>query len=140
MIDRHFPNQGWLRLRRDTIGELRAFAAAEAIIDTTVRLVKRSSLEQAAGVDVQVARKLWSMTAGELRHAEDHMLLLGRKNAMERVAEKAPDRVVVHVGADDAHRAFAVFVQGADQTSAAGRSRGREENRRHERSIRSFAR
>ena len=26
------------------------------------------------------------MTAGELRHAEDHMLLLGRKTAMERVA------------------------------------------------------
>jgi CRP/FNR family transcriptional regulator, nitrogen fixation regulation protein len=60
--------------------------AAEAIIDTTVHLVKRSSLEQAAGVDVQIARKLWGMTAGELRHAEDHMLLLGRKNAMERVA------------------------------------------------------
>lgn len=60
--------------------------AAEAIIDTTVRLVKRSSLEQAATTDVKVARKLWSMTAGELRHAEDHMLLLGRKNAMERVA------------------------------------------------------
>ena len=60
--------------------------AAEAIIDTTVRLVKRSSLEQAAGVDLKVARKLWSMTAGELRHAEDHMLLLGRKSAMERVA------------------------------------------------------
>jgi len=60
--------------------------AAEAVIDTTVRLVKRSSLEQAAGIDVQVARKLWSMTAGELRHAEDHMLLLGCKNAIERVA------------------------------------------------------
>ena len=60
--------------------------AAEAIIDTTVRLVKRRSLEQAAGVDVQVASKLWTMTAGDLRHAEDHMLLLGRKNAMERVA------------------------------------------------------
>jgi CRP/FNR family nitrogen fixation transcriptional regulator len=60
--------------------------AAEAIIDTTVRLMKRSSLEQAAGVDIRVARKLWSMTAGELRHAEDHMLLLGRKSAMERVA------------------------------------------------------
>src|SRR5215831_15220448 len=60
--------------------------AAEAIIDTTVRLVKRRSLEQAAGIDVQVARKLWAMTAGELRHAEDHMLLLGRKTAMERVA------------------------------------------------------
>jgi CRP/FNR family nitrogen fixation transcriptional regulator len=60
--------------------------AAEAVTDTTVRLVKRSSLEQAAGVDVQVARKLWGITAGELRHAENHMLLLGRKNAMERVA------------------------------------------------------
>jgi len=59
---------------------------AEAIVDTTVRLVKRRSLEEAAGVAVQVARSLWSMTAGELRHAEDHMLLLGRKNAMERVA------------------------------------------------------
>jgi CRP/FNR family nitrogen fixation transcriptional regulator len=60
--------------------------AAEAIIDTNVRLVKRASLEKAAGTDVQVARKLWAMTAGELRHAEDHMLLLGRKTAMERVA------------------------------------------------------
>ena len=60
--------------------------AAEAVIDTTVRLVKRNGLEQAADVNVQVARKLWGITAGELRHAENHMLLLGRKNAMERVA------------------------------------------------------
>lgn len=59
---------------------------AEAVVDTTVRLVKRRSLEQAAGITVQVARSLWTMTAGELRHAEDHMLLLGRKSAMERVA------------------------------------------------------
>ena len=60
--------------------------AAEAIIDTTVRLVTRRSLEHAAASDVQVARKLWTITAGELRHAEDHMLLLGRKSATERVA------------------------------------------------------
>jgi len=59
---------------------------AEAVVDTTVRLVKRRSLEQAASITVQVARSLWTMTAGELRHAEDHMLLLGRKNAIERVA------------------------------------------------------
>jgi CRP/FNR family nitrogen fixation transcriptional regulator len=59
---------------------------AEAVSDTTVRLVKRRNLEQAAGITVQVAQSLWAMTAGELRHAEDHMLLLGRKNAMERVA------------------------------------------------------
>jgi CRP/FNR family transcriptional regulator, nitrogen fixation regulation protein len=60
--------------------------AAEAIIDTTVRLVKRSTLEKAATTQVQVARQLWGMTAGELRHAEGHMLLLGRKTAMEKVA------------------------------------------------------
>src|SRR5262249_23155153 len=34
----------------------------------------------------RVARDLWSITSGELRHAENHMLLLGRKTAMERVA------------------------------------------------------
>ena len=51
-----------------------------------MRLVKRRSLEQAAATEVQVARKLWAMTASELRHAEDHMLLLGQKSAMERVA------------------------------------------------------
>ena len=59
---------------------------AEAISDTTVRLVKRRSLEVAAGSNVKVAHHLWTMTAGDLRHAEDHMLLLGRKTAMEKVA------------------------------------------------------
>src|SRR5690349_174308 len=60
--------------------------AAEAILDTTLRLVKRKSLEQSAQNDVRVARDLWSITSGELQHAENHMLLLGRKTAMERVA------------------------------------------------------
>jgi len=60
--------------------------AAEAILDTTLRLVKRKSLEQSAQSDVRVARDLWSITSGELKHAENHMLLLGRKTAMERVA------------------------------------------------------
>jgi len=59
---------------------------AEAIGDTTVRLVKRRHLEAAAVSNVQVAHHLWTMTANDLRHAEDHMLLLGRKTAMEKVA------------------------------------------------------
>jgi CRP/FNR family nitrogen fixation transcriptional regulator len=59
---------------------------AEAIIDTTVRLVPRRGLEKAAGTNVQVVQRLWAMTAADLRHAEDHMLLLGRKTAKERVA------------------------------------------------------
>ena len=59
---------------------------AEAIVDTTLRLVRRRSLESVAGRDVQVANNLLSLTASNLQHAEDHMLLLGRKTALERVA------------------------------------------------------
>jgi len=40
----------------------------------------------AADRDVVVSRNLLRMTTSNLRHAEDHMLLLGRKNSLERVA------------------------------------------------------
>jgi len=59
---------------------------AEAIIETTVRLVKRVSLAHVAEQDATVARDLLNMTASNLQHAEDHMLLLGRKTSLERVA------------------------------------------------------
>jgi len=59
---------------------------AEAIVDTIVRLVKRISLEQVAEADALVARDLLSMTTSNLQHAENHMLLLGRKTSLERVA------------------------------------------------------
>src|SRR6201993_4302299 len=59
---------------------------AEAIVDTTVRLIKRQSLEMVAESDAMVARNLLSMTTNNLQHAEDHMLLLGRKTSLERVA------------------------------------------------------
>src|SRR5256884_2501398 len=52
---------------------------AEAIVDTTVRLVKRRSLELVAECDAMVARNLLSMTTNNLQHAEDPMLLPGRK-------------------------------------------------------------
>ena len=58
----------------------------EAIVDTTVRLVRRQSLETVAQSDAMVARNLLSMTTNNLQHAEDHMLLLGRKTSLERVA------------------------------------------------------
>jgi CRP/FNR family transcriptional regulator, nitrogen fixation regulation protein len=59
---------------------------AEAIVDTAVRLVKRRSLELVAESDAMVARNLLTMTTNNLQHAEDHMLLLGRKTSLERVA------------------------------------------------------
>jgi CRP/FNR family nitrogen fixation transcriptional regulator len=59
---------------------------AEAIVDTTVRLAKRVNLEHVASADALVARDLLSMTTSNLQHAENHMLLLGRKTSLERVA------------------------------------------------------
>ncbi|TFV44791.1 helix-turn-helix domain-containing protein [Bradyrhizobium niftali] len=59
---------------------------AEAVTQTTVRLVRRQSLEAGAETDAVVTRNLITMTTDNLQHAETHMLLLGRKNALERVA------------------------------------------------------
>ena len=59
---------------------------AEAIVDTELRLVRRRSLESMAERDVLVANDLLTLTTRSLRHYEDHMLLLGRKTAFEKVA------------------------------------------------------
>lgn len=67
------------------IGHLHRFTA-EAVVDTTVRLTGRKSLEMAAERDAVVVRNLLGMTSSNLEHAENHMLLLGRKTASEKVA------------------------------------------------------
>jgi len=59
---------------------------SEAVVDTAVRVIRRHSLEHVATTDVRVARDLLNMTANNLRRADDHMLLLGRKLALEKVA------------------------------------------------------
>jgi CRP/FNR family nitrogen fixation transcriptional regulator len=58
----------------------------EAVVDATVRLIRRESLDAIAGSDGTLIRSLLCLTTMNLRHAEDHMLLLGRKTSMERVA------------------------------------------------------
>lgn len=58
---------------------------AEAVVDTRVAIVKRRALENAATHDADTACAMWRMAANELRNAQEHMLLLGRKSAMERV-------------------------------------------------------
>ncbi len=59
---------------------------ADAIADSTVLVIKRSALTALAGRDSDVANGLWAQATGDLLRAQDHMLLLGRKNAHERVA------------------------------------------------------
>lgn len=48
-------------------------------------MVKRSALISLANADGDVARRLWTFTARELRRMQDHVLLL-TKTAQERVA------------------------------------------------------
>ncbi len=66
------------------IGDEHTFSA-EAIVDCKVLVIKRSTLVALAGRDNEVARQLWTMTAGELQRAQDHIMLL-IKTAQERVA------------------------------------------------------
>jgi CRP/FNR family nitrogen fixation transcriptional regulator len=66
-------------------GDFHRFTA-EAIVDTTVRLVRRQSLERVAETDPAILRSLRTMTRANLEHVENHVLLLGRNTARERVA------------------------------------------------------
>jgi CRP/FNR family transcriptional regulator, nitrogen fixation regulation protein len=59
--------------------------SAEAIVGCTIAMVKRSLVLRTAERDADMARDLWSVTAGELRGARNHALLL-IKSAQERVA------------------------------------------------------
>ncbi len=60
--------------------------AAEAVADCEIALVRRSTLERAAAADGAAARKLWRITSHDLQRLQDHLLLLGRKSAAQRVA------------------------------------------------------
>jgi CRP/FNR family nitrogen fixation transcriptional regulator len=60
--------------------------SAESIGDCTVRYAKRSSILTMAARDGMLSADLWAETAKSLRGAQEHMLLLGRKTAEERLA------------------------------------------------------
>ena len=80
---------GAFHLPRDVFGleaaEEHRFSA-EAIANSTVRVAKRSAVVAMAARDGELSAELWTRMAVDLRRAQDHMLLLGRKNAEERVA------------------------------------------------------
>jgi CRP/FNR family nitrogen fixation transcriptional regulator len=61
-------------------------ATAEALAGTTLLVLRRSALADLAQREVEIARELWLMSARRLERSQDHVLMLGRKNAAERVA------------------------------------------------------
>ncbi len=67
-------------------GEAHRFTA-EAIVETTVRFTRGQSLFERGGDNVVPAvNNVLKLVRRSLQHAESHMLLLGRKTALEKVA------------------------------------------------------
>lgn len=61
-------------------------ASAEAVTDCEVVAVRRSQLSERALNDNAAAHKLLALTLHQLLRSEEHMLILGRKTACERLA------------------------------------------------------
>jgi CRP/FNR family transcriptional regulator, nitrogen fixation regulation protein len=59
--------------------------SAEALSDCTVMVVKRSSVRAFSG-DAELDRAILMATSQELERTQEHLMLLGRKNAQEKVA------------------------------------------------------
>ncbi len=67
------------------IGSEHTFAT-EAIVDSKILLIKRSSLVALAARDNNIARQLWALTAAELQRVQGHSTVL-IMSAQERVVE-----------------------------------------------------
>src|SRR5271156_3259966 len=60
--------------------------SAEAIQEVTVRTIRRRSLDTLVRSDSDLPSRLVAAMARSLERAQDHMLLLGRKSAREKIA------------------------------------------------------
>jgi CRP/FNR family transcriptional regulator, nitrogen fixation regulation protein len=60
--------------------------AAEAVTDASVAVVRRSMIETAAARDPLAAQGLLRLVTSHLTQSQEHVLVLGRKGAGERVA------------------------------------------------------
>jgi CRP-like cAMP-binding protein len=79
--------------------------SVEAITQSTLVRASRAALARAMREQPGVAERLIEHAAAELARAHDHMLLLGRKNAQEKVASLLID-VARRLGADPTRPAF----------------------------------
>jgi len=59
---------------------------AEAVTSVALRRYPRRDVERLADQDREVARKLRELSSSRLRSGREHMVLLGRKTASERIA------------------------------------------------------
>ena len=59
---------------------------AEAVSDSRILVVRRRAVMELAARDPAVAGRFWALATQGLRRSQDHILMLGRKSASERVA------------------------------------------------------
>ncbi|MGZ8363038.1 MAG: helix-turn-helix domain-containing protein [Caulobacteraceae bacterium] len=78
--------------------------SAEAVCDAVVFKMKRKPLMMLSETDCSVSRKLFTLSLHNLTRSQDHMLLLGRKSASERLiwflmdmARRIPADRIVHL-------------------------------------------
>jgi CRP/FNR family transcriptional regulator len=79
--------------------------SVEAITHTTLSKTPRASLAKALRERPALADRLIELAAAELARAHEQMLLLGRKNAQEKVASLLVE-LARRIGADEARPAF----------------------------------
>ncbi len=60
--------------------------SAEALCPCEILVVRRSALRQFGAADGSFERHIWTATSKELLRTQEHLLLLGRKTAAEKVA------------------------------------------------------
>jgi CRP/FNR family nitrogen fixation transcriptional regulator len=58
---------------------------AEAMTDASIRMIRRGALSDLAARRCDAARALFRLTAESLNRSQDHVLMLGRRSALERV-------------------------------------------------------
>ena len=58
---------------------------AEALTDASVRMIRRRALSDLAARRGDAARAIFRLTAEGLQRSQDHVLMLGRRSAQERV-------------------------------------------------------
>ncbi|WP_342643957.1 helix-turn-helix domain-containing protein [Rhodoligotrophos ferricapiens] len=60
--------------------------SAEAVVASVITVTSLGAVLRQAERDGELGRQLWNVTANHLARAHEHMLLLGRKSASERLA------------------------------------------------------
>jgi CRP/FNR family transcriptional regulator, nitrogen fixation regulation protein len=66
-------------------GNLHRFSA-EALGDCEIQVIKKSALGLYGEEGARIERMIWAATGRELERTQEHLMLLGRKTASERVA------------------------------------------------------